>query len=109
METIPGGVSSRTSTVPDHIPFLWCLYLLSISKPPLSHVCPGETKVLEDVSEIENRTADGYTATTKIYTEDTYSKISDGTLCNIKGWTIQTVEPFGKIYNAYGWNPHDLL
>jgi hypothetical protein len=61
------------------------------------------------INETTKRTADRYTAATKIYTEGAYSKMSDGTRRNIKGWTILTAEPLGKLYNAYGWNPHGLL
>ena len=61
------------------------------------------------IDETTKGTADGYTAATKIYTEGANSKKSDGTLRNIKGWTIKTAEPLGKLYNNYGWNPHGLL
>jgi hypothetical protein len=61
------------------------------------------------IDETTKGTADGYTAATKIYTEGANSKKSDGTLRNIKGWTIKAAEPLGKLYNTYAWNPHGLL
>jgi len=86
LEPTPGDASPTTSTVPIHVTF---------------HVTI--------INETTKGTAEGYTAAKKIYTEGANSKKSDGTLRNIKGWTIKNGEPLGKLYKAYGWDPHGLL